>query len=76
MKGIFTGLALFNTDAVERVFVSCTVLMCLHFSLLGAPDAVNIHYFVWKLVSVLYKLSVSQSVNHVPLETDPVIFFG
>ena len=57
-------------------FVSCTVLMCLYFSLLGAPGAVNIHYIVWKFVSVLFKLSVSQSVNHVPLETDPVIFFG
>ena len=36
---------------MERVFVGYMVLMSLYFQLVGETNAVDRHYFVWKLLS-------------------------
>ena len=41
--------------------MGCTVLMSLYFLLVGAPGAVNIYYFVLKLLSAIYKFSFIHS---------------
>ena len=46
---------------VFLVFVGRTVLMLLYFQLVGAPGAVNIHYFAWKLLGAIYKFSFMHS---------------
>ena len=38
-------------------FCGSYCLTLLYFQLVGAPGAVNIHYFVWKLLSTIYKFS-------------------
>ena len=41
----------------------CTVLMLLYLLFVGAPVTVNIHYFVWKLLSVMYEFSFIHSLT-------------
>ena len=51
---------------LECVFVGCTVLMLLHVQLVWAPVAVNIHYFVWELLSAIYKFSFIHTICCLP----------
>ena len=46
----------------ESVFVGCTNLMLLYFQFVGAPGAVNIHYFVWKFFGAIYKFPFIHSI--------------
>ena len=56
----FCGLYCPNV-IVFLVFVGCSVLMSSYFQFVGAPDAVNIYHFVWKLLSAIYKSSFIHS---------------
>ena len=47
--------------------VGCTDLMSLYFKFVGAPGAVNTHYFVRKLLSAIYKFSFIHDIVDRPL---------
>ena len=48
---------------LEWVLVGCTVLMLLYSQLVGAPGAVNMHYFVRKLLSAIHTFSFIHSYS-------------
>ena len=48
--------------------MGCTVLMLLFFLLVGAPGAVNMHCFVWFLLSAIYKFSFIHSLSTISFE--------
>ena len=58
------------------IFVGCTVLMLFYFQLVVEPGAVNVHYFVIKLLSAFYQFSFIQHIFATPSSHQDLFIFG